>query len=67
MGSKADLQAATDFIARHRITPVVSQVLDGLENADKGFEILARGDHFGKVVIGMDSGPSRLYGREAKL
>jgi D-arabinose 1-dehydrogenase-like Zn-dependent alcohol dehydrogenase len=53
MGSKADLQAATDFIAQHRIAPVVSLVLDGLENAEKGFELLARGEHFGKFVIKM--------------
>ncbi|KAI9446190.1 hypothetical protein H4582DRAFT_1904173 [Lactarius indigo] len=55
---KADLQAATNFIAEHRITPVVSRVLDGLESADEGFELLARGDHFGKIVVRMDSGPS---------
>ena len=67
MGSKADLQAATDFIAQHRITPVISCVLDGLQNAGKGFELLARGDHFGKVVIRMDSNPSCPEGRKAKL
>jgi NADPH:quinone reductase-like Zn-dependent oxidoreductase len=54
MGSKADLQAATDFIAQHRIAPVVSRVLDGLENAEEGFELLARGEHFGKIVIRME-------------
>jgi len=57
MGSKADLQAATDFIAQHRITPIVSRVLDGLENAEEGFDLLSRGDHFGKIVIRMDSSP----------
>ncbi len=67
MGSKADLQAATDFIAEHRITPVISRVLDGLENAGEGFELLARGDHFGKIVIRMDSDPSCPEGRTAKL
>ena len=56
MGSKADLQAATDFIARYRIEPVVSRVLNGLENAEEGFELLARGEHFGKIVIKMDGG-----------
>jgi D-arabinose 1-dehydrogenase-like Zn-dependent alcohol dehydrogenase len=54
MGSKADLQATTDFIAQHWITPVVSRVLDGLENAEEGFELLARGEHFGKIFIRMD-------------
>ncbi|KAH9980946.1 NAD-P-binding protein [Lactifluus volemus] len=59
MGSKADLQAATDFIVRHQITPIVSRVLDGLENAEEGFELVARGDHFGKIVVQMDSTPPR--------
>ena len=67
MGSKADLQAATDFIAEHQITPVISHVLEGLENADKGFELLAGGDHFGKIVLRMDSDSSRPEGRKAKL
>jgi D-arabinose 1-dehydrogenase-like Zn-dependent alcohol dehydrogenase len=55
MGSKADLQAATDFIAQHRVTPVVSHVVEGLERAEEGFELLIGGDRFGKVVIRMDS------------
>ena len=67
MGSKADLQAATDFITEHRITPVVSRVLDGLENAGEGFDLLARGDHFGKIVIRMDSDSSHPENRKAKL
>ena len=67
MGSKADLQAATDFIAKHRITPVISCVLAGLENADEGFELLARGDHFGKIIIRMDSDSSRPECRKTKL
>jgi NADPH:quinone reductase-like Zn-dependent oxidoreductase len=67
MGSKADLQAATDFITQHRITPVISRVLDGLQNAGEGFELLARGDHFGKIVMRVDSDPSRPEGRKAKL
>ena len=54
MGLKADLKAATEFILQHRIAPVVSCVLDGLENAAEGFELLARGEHFGKIVIRMD-------------
>lgn len=67
MGSKADLQAATDFIAEHRITPIISRVLDGLQNADEGFELLARGDHFGKIVIRMNLDSSSPECRKAKL
>jgi D-arabinose 1-dehydrogenase-like Zn-dependent alcohol dehydrogenase len=58
MGSKADLQAATDFIAQHRVTPVVSHVIDGLERAEEGFRLLAREDRFGKIVIRLDSSPT---------
>ncbi|CDO73672.1 hypothetical protein BN946_scf185014.g142 [Trametes cinnabarina] len=39
------------LLARHRIVPVVSDVLDELESAARGFAILERGEHFGKVVI----------------
>lgn len=56
MGSKADLQAAMDFIAQHWIVPVVSRVLDGLENVEGGFELLTHGERFGKIVISMDGG-----------
>jgi hypothetical protein len=51
MGSHQDLQDATAFIAKHRIVPIVSHVLDGLESADAGFDLIKRGDQFGKVVI----------------
>ena len=51
MGSHQDLIDATDFLNKHRIVPIVSHVLDGLESAEEGFQILARGDQFGKVVI----------------
>ncbi|CAA7271074.1 unnamed protein product [Cyclocybe aegerita] len=51
MGSHKDLKDATDFLAKHRIIPIVSHVLDGLESAEEGFELLKRGDQFGKVVI----------------
>ncbi|KAI0823601.1 NAD-P-binding protein [Trametes gibbosa] len=51
MGSKQDLLDATAFLAAHKIVPVVSEVLDGLASAQRGFEILARGEQFGKVVI----------------
>jgi D-arabinose 1-dehydrogenase-like Zn-dependent alcohol dehydrogenase len=51
MGSHADLISATMFLAKHRIVPVVAQVIDGLENAEEGFEFMQRGDGFGKIVI----------------
>ena len=51
MGSHRDLIDATNFLSKHSIIPVVSHVLDGLENAEEGFEILKRSDQFGKVII----------------
>ena len=51
MGSHQDMKNATEFLAEHRIVPVVSHVLDGLESAEEGFELLKRGDQFGKVII----------------
>ncbi|KAI0263396.1 NAD-P-binding protein [Gloeopeniophorella convolvens] len=60
MGSKADLQAATEFIAEHRIVPVVSHVFDGLEAVEEGFALLARGEQFGKVVVRVDAAGAKL-------
>ena len=51
MGSHQDLVDATNFMAQHKIVPVVSHILDGLGSADRGFQLLDKGDHFGKIVI----------------
>ncbi len=51
MGSHQDLIDATNFIAEHKVVPIVSHVLDGLESAEKGFQLIGRGEQFGKVVI----------------
>ena len=51
MGSRQDLIAATGFLVQHRIVPIVSHVLHGLEFSEDGFQLLQRGDQFGKVVI----------------
>lgn len=61
MGSKQDLIDATNFLAQHRIVPVVSEVLDGLESAERGFQILENGEQFGKIVIRVaDSSPKAV-------
>ncbi|KAF8601509.1 NAD-P-binding protein [Ceratobasidium sp. AG-I] len=54
MGSAAELREATQFAAKHKIKPIVSAVLDGLENAEEGFEMLAAGKEFGKIVVRVD-------------
>lgn len=59
MGSHADLISATAFMAEHRIIPTVATVLDGLENAEEGFEMLKNGDGFGKVVIKIRGGEEK--------
>ncbi|KAG1734330.1 hypothetical protein EDB19DRAFT_1911189 [Suillus lakei] len=51
MGSLKDLTDATKFVSEHRIVPVVSHVLEGLEAAEEGFELMKRGDQFGKIVV----------------
>ncbi|KAJ7205489.1 hypothetical protein GGX14DRAFT_500617 [Mycena pura] len=53
MGSRADLDAATVFLAAHTIVPVVAAVLPGLgvEAAEQGFGMMAQGTQFGKIVI----------------
>ncbi|KAF4614488.1 hypothetical protein D9613_002477 [Agrocybe pediades] len=57
MGSRADLRTATSFIAAHRIVPIISHVVDGLESAEEGFDLIKAGDHFGKVVIKLRQPP----------
>ena len=59
MCSQKDLEDATAFISQHRIVPVLSRVIEGgLENAEEGFQFLARGEQFGKVVIRLGDGES---------
>ena len=60
MGSHNELRDATKFLARHKIVPVVSQVLDGLENAETGFQALADGSQLGKVVMRVRHPEARL-------
>lgn len=53
MGSVKDLQDATRFLAENKITPIVSHFIDGLQNAEQGFELMQRGGQFGKIVVNM--------------
>ncbi|KAJ7473746.1 NAD-P-binding protein [Mycena galericulata] len=41
-GSRADLNAATAFLAKHKIVPVA---------VERGFEMIQSGSHFGKIVV----------------
>ena len=59
MGSHQDLINATKFLAEQRIEPVVSHILNGFESAEEGFELVQRGDHFGKIVIQVRHDPEQ--------
>lgn len=56
MGSHKELIEATEFLALHKINPLVSEVLDGWANIDKGFKMMEKGSQFGKIVVRI--GPS---------
>ncbi|KAL2137258.1 hypothetical protein VTI74DRAFT_6469 [Chaetomium olivicolor] len=58
MGSKAEFQAMVDFVREHKIRPVVSRVVKGLDNIegiDSLFEDMKAGRQFGKLVIQIDT------------
>jgi hypothetical protein len=50
MGSPTDWQAMLGFVARHRIAPIVSNVFP-LEHVGEAFDLMERGEQFGKIVI----------------
>jgi D-arabinose 1-dehydrogenase-like Zn-dependent alcohol dehydrogenase len=60
MGSHKDLIDATNFITKHRLTPIVSDVIEGLEKAEEGFELMKRGERFGKIVIRLGACKTKL-------
>lgn len=52
MGSEREFRACVRFIEEHKIVPLVDTVLDGLDQAHRGFELLQdAGKRTGKVVI----------------
>jgi D-arabinose 1-dehydrogenase-like Zn-dependent alcohol dehydrogenase len=51
MGSEKDLRDATKFCEEHKIVPIVSHVLEGIDNAAKGYELLNTREQFGKVIV----------------
>lgn len=50
-GSLENLKDASKFLAEHKIVPLVSHVFNGLESAEDAFDLMKRGDQFGKIVI----------------
>lgn len=61
MGSKKEFGEMVEFVSRHKIKPVVSRVvrgLDNLEGIDGLFEDMKAGKQFGKLVIEFEDGSS---------
>ncbi|SPQ25107.1 45cabbcd-cb4a-45f4-a292-5506c30a1c57 [Thermothielavioides terrestris] len=57
MGSKAEFRDMVEFVREHKIRPVVSRVVKGLDNIeaiDGLFEDMKAGRQFGKLVIQID-------------
>jgi zinc-binding alcohol dehydrogenase/oxidoreductase len=50
MGSSADWRTMVEFVARHRLKPVVSDVFP-LERFTEAFGLMERGGQFGKIVV----------------
>lgn len=50
MGTPREFEAMVDFVAKHRLVPVVDSVWP-LEEAPKAFERMSRGEQFGKIVL----------------
>ncbi|KAL2022573.1 hypothetical protein VTK56DRAFT_4917 [Thermocarpiscus australiensis] len=58
MGSKAEFRAMVDFVREHKIRPVVSRVVKGLDNIEgieSLFEDMKAGRQFGKLVIQIEN------------
>ncbi|KAK0391271.1 hypothetical protein NLU13_0772 [Sarocladium strictum] len=66
MGSRREFRDMVAFVSKHKIKPVVSRVVKGLDNLeaiDGLFEEMEMGKQFGKLVIEIDSrssSPSKL-------
>jgi len=67
MGSRAEFKDMVEFVRTHKIRPVISRTVQGLENLeaiDTLFEDMKKGSQFGKLVVeigsGRDGGESKL-------
>jgi NADPH:quinone reductase-like Zn-dependent oxidoreductase len=53
VGSRADFEAMNDFIAEHRLRPLVDRVFE-FEDAGAAFDYMADSNFMGKIVIRVD-------------
>lgn len=61
MGSRKEFKEMVQFVGDHKIKPVVSKVVKGLDNMpgiEGLFEDMKNGAQFGKLVIEVSSGGS---------
>ncbi|KAG0347733.1 hypothetical protein BG004_007071 [Podila humilis] len=56
MGSRAEFGAMLEFVNKNKIRPVVSEIWQGLESAEKAFETMKKGSQFGKLVLSLNQG-----------
>jgi NADPH:quinone reductase-like Zn-dependent oxidoreductase len=52
VGSRANFEAMNEFIAKHRIKPVVDKVFE-FKDAQAAYDLMESGNFFGKIVIRM--------------
>ncbi|KAG8911082.1 hypothetical protein FRC00_007099 [Tulasnella sp. 408] len=55
LGSQKELEEATQFIAQHKIKPIISEIIEGLDDANKAFDLLQKGTVMGKIVVRISS------------
>lgn len=65
MGSRREFRDLWKFVSEKKIEPIISKTVKGLDNIeeiDELFEMMKRGDQFGKLVIEIDTSgsPARL-------
>ncbi|KAG0247500.1 hypothetical protein BG011_001387 [Mortierella polycephala] len=51
MGSRAEFEKMLEFVEKHQIRPIVSQVFEGLEKVSEAVECMKNGVQFGKMVV----------------
>lgn len=51
VGNRAAFADYCTFLDQHRLKPTISKVFDGFDQAPAAFELMARGGHFGKIVL----------------
>jgi D-arabinose 1-dehydrogenase-like Zn-dependent alcohol dehydrogenase len=60
MGSLDEFKQAIEFTAQHKIKPVVHQTYSSLDKTDEAITALKDGTQFGKIVISISGGTSKL-------